>query len=344
MVSLALAVVAMVLSAPVPVDASAANASASSTIELEGYAEYHHPGILIVDGQRVVANQKTKIEVDTKGRLSSLDSVPLGFEVKVEGQRQRDGSVLAKKVEAKPNGIAMFETDVLAATNQVERMWVDAGEVYEEGPRGGKKVVGKLEEDGPEVARVQRIMDRLVPPYVNAESLRVRVVDTKEWNASAMGNGAIWVYRGLLQDMSDDELAIILGHELAHYTHEHSRRGAKKAMWGQLAGLAGLVGAQAVGSNAGRNAASMGALLSLSAWQSGYSRDLEDQADRVGLRYAYEAGFDVSKGPALWQKFRKKYGEDSTMSNFLFGSHSRPSDRIRNLQRELRLNYPDTIR
>lgn len=336
------AVIAIALSVAVGADASVANGS--TTLKLESYSEYHHPGTLIVDGQRVVADPKTKIEVETKGRMRSLDEVPLGFEVKVEGRRQKDGSVLAKKVEAKPNGMAMFEADVLAATNQIEHMWVDAGEVYEEGPRGKKRVVGKIEEDGPQVARVRRIMDRLAPPYVNAENLRVRVVDTKEWNASAMGNGAIWVYRGLLKDMSDDELAIILGHELAHYTHEHSRRGAKKAMWGQLAGLAGLAGAQAIDSSAGRNAASMGALLSLSAWQSGYSRDMEDQADRVGLRYAYEAGFDVSKGPGLWKKFRKKYGEESTMSNFLFGSHSRPSDRIRNLERELRLNYPEALK
>ncbi|HEY7698536.1 MAG TPA: M48 family metalloprotease, partial [Vicinamibacteria bacterium] len=194
-------------------------------------------------------------------------------------------------------------------------------------------------DEGPEVERVRRIMARLVPPYVNPSALRVHVVDTKEWNAAAMGNGAIWVYRGLLKEMNDDELAIILGHELAHYTHEHSRRGAKKAMWGQLAGLAGMVGTSSMGSGAGRDAATMGTLLSLTAWQSGYSRDFEDQADRVGLRYAHEGGFDVSRGPALWKKFRKKYGEDSAATNFLFGSHSRPSDRIRNIERELALNY-----
>jgi Zn-dependent protease with chaperone function len=340
--SLVITIIAATLS--VPLSAGASSATGSNGLELQGYAEYHHPEILIVDGQRVVANDKTRIEVSPKGKVPSLDAVPLGFEVKVKGQRQKDGTVLASKVEAKPNGMAMFEADVLAATNQVERTWVDAGEVYEEGPRGKKQVVGKIEEDGPEVARVQRIMEKLVPPYVNAESLRVRVVDTKEWNASAMGNGAIWVYGGLLQDMSDDELAIILGHELAHYTYEHSRRGAKKAMWGQLAGIAGMVGAQSIDSSAGRTAASMGALLSLAAWQSGYSRDMEDQADRVGLRYAYEGGFDVSKGPELWQKFRKKYGEESTFSNFFFGSHSRPSDRIRNLEWELRLNYRDALR
>jgi predicted Zn-dependent protease len=102
-------------------------------------------------------------------------------------------------------------------------------------------------------------------------------------------------------------------------------------MWGQLAGLAGMVGAGSIDDRTGRRAATLGTLLSVSAWQSGYSRDLEDQADRVGLRYAHEGGFDVSQGPALWKKFRKKYGEDSAATNFLFGSHSRPSDRIRNL-------------
>ena len=173
--------------------------------------------------------------------------------------------------------------------------------------------------------------------------VRVHVVETNEWNASAMGNGAVWVYTGLLNDMSDDEIAIILGHELAHYTHEHSRRGMKKSMWGQLAGIAGAIGAGAIDNRAGRDAAGLGAALGVTAWQSGYSREMEDQADRVGLRYAYEAGYDISKGPELWMKFRKKYGEQSTLANFLYGSHSRPTDRIRNIRRELRLNYPDKL-
>jgi predicted Zn-dependent protease len=114
-------------------------------------------------------------------------------------------------------------------------------------------------------------------------------------------------------------------------------------MWGQLAGIAGMVGAGTIDNRAGRSAANLGALLSVSAWQSGYSRDLEDQADRVGLRYAHEGGFDVTQAPGLWKKFRKKYGEDNAASNFLFGSHSRPSDRIRNVEREIQLNYRNEV-
>jgi Zn-dependent protease with chaperone function len=304
-------------------------------VKLDGYAEYDRDGTLFVEGQRVYVLNDTRFEGDG---ITGLASIPLGYEVKVEGRRQPSGMVRATKIEAKPNGRQMYEADVLRETNKIEKAWLDAGEMYfEDGRR--RITVGPIVDGGPEVQRVRSIMLKLLPPYVEPDDVRVHVIDTDQWNASAMGNGAVWVYRGLLDDMSDDEVAIILGHELAHYTHEHSRRGMKKSTWGTLAGIAGAIGAGAADSSLVR----LGASLGISAWQSGYSRDMEDQADRVGLRYAYEAGFDVSQGPELWKKFRNKYGEEDTLSNFLYGSHSRPTDRIRNIYRELQLNYRETV-
>jgi len=61
----------------------------------------------------------------------------------------------------------------------------------------------------------------------------------------------------------------------------------------------------------------------------------EDQADRVGLRYVYEAGFDPTKGPGLWENFKQKYGEEDKLTNFFTGDHSRPTERIRSIQRQL---------
>jgi len=305
---------------------------------VHGYAEYHQDGVLIVEGQRIIADHDTRFDGAT-----SLSAIPLGYEVKAEGRRERGGLIRATKVEAKPNGSAMYESNVESATNQLEQAWLRAGEMYfQDGRR--RQSVGAILESGPKVERVESIMYRLLPPYVAPADVRVCVVDTGEWNASAMGNGSIWVYSGLLDAMSDDEIAVILGHELAHYTHEHSRRGMKTGMWGQIAGLASAVGVSAMGNGMARDAAGLGASLSLSAWQSGYSRELEDQSDRVGLRYAHEAGFDVSVGPALWMKFKKKYGEADAVSNFFGGSHSRPTDRVRNIRRELRVNYTDAIK
>jgi predicted Zn-dependent protease len=143
--------------------------------------------------------------------------------------------------------------------------------------------------------------------------------------------------------MSDDELAIVLGHELAHYSHEHSRRAAKAGMWTQFLALGALVAADQIDNEAGRVGAQLGALLSVTAFDAGYSRNQEDQADRVGLRYAHEAGYDVGEGPRLWERFRQKYGNGNKVANFFFGGHSRPSDRIKNIRRELAVNYPESI-
>ena len=65
------------------------------------------------------------------------------------------------------------------------------------------------------------------------------------------------------------------------------------------------------------------------------------QADRVGLRYAYEGGYNVGAGVPLWSKFRERYGESDKVTNFFFGSHSRPSDRISNIRDEIARNYRD---
>jgi Zn-dependent protease with chaperone function len=306
----------------------------------EGYAEYKLDPAIIVEGQVIVTNHKTKY-----GRQTPHDvlSIPLGSIVKVKGKRQPDGSILASKVEMKLPVRDELDQQIEKATNEIEQKWVKEGEMFMVAADGSRKSVGKILESGPQVVRVRGIMRRLLPPYISEKDVRVRVVETDEWNASAMGNGAIWVYSGLIKDMSDDEIAVILGHELTHFSHQHTKRNVKKAQWGQLAALGAMIGLSTVGSGAGRGIAGLGAGLGLSAWQSGYSRELEDQADRVGLRYAYEAEFDISKGTSLWAKFREKYGEQDKVSNFIGGSHSRPTDRIENIEKQLKINYPSMV-
>jgi predicted Zn-dependent protease len=99
------------------------------------------------------------------------------------------------------------------------------------------------------------------------------------------------------------------------------------------------LGAQAVDSSKTKTVVGLAGTLSLATWQNGYSRELEDQADRVGLRYAYEGGYDPNRGPALWKRFSDKYGSQNSVLNFFMGDHSTAEARIRNLQREIQLNY-----
>lgn len=311
-------------------------ASADNTVTLDSYAEWRKPGLLVVDGQRVVADRETR----WKGPFTTVDAVPLGFEVRVRGVRQPDGTVLARVLDIRPNGTALFESDVRQGTSALEGLWLRSGQAFEADPNGRKILIGEVESAGRAVDRVRGLVRRLAPPYVDRDALRVYVIDNGEWNALAMGNGAIWVFRGITDAMADNDLAIVVGHELAHYTHEHSRRQMRRDIWGQVGGLAALLAASAIDSNAARTAAQLGAALGVSAWRSGYGRDLEDQADRVGLRYAYEGGFDVSRAPVVWQRFLEKYGETDRLTTFFFSDHSRASARRRNLEIELRNNYP----
>lgn len=304
--------------------------------KLEGYAEYRDGDILVIEGQRVVVLAKTRFDGGSVAR--SFASIPLGSEVKVEGSRRKDGVLVARKVEVERNGSGLFESDLSRSFDQIEAEWRRRGEVFEES-NGRTYVVGDLLERGPDVVRARRIAESLVPPYLPPTTFRVYVVDNPAWNAMAAPNGSVYVFRGLLDDMDDDEVAIIVGHELVHVTHEHSRKQAKQSIWAQI-GLAGGRGAAeaAMGRGGGSMIGDL-ASLSTSAWMNGHSRGQEDQADRVGLRYAYAAGYDVTKGPELWLRFARKYGSGNKTKNFFFGDHSVALDRARNLDREVKLNY-----
>lgn len=316
---------------PAPPDFRSEADPAGEAVEIDGYAEFRHGGIFIADGQRVRIGAGTRIG----GDVTNARDIELGFEFKAWGVRGADGVIMADRIEAKPDGTAMFEGGMVAASNEVEREWLQAGYVFDD-----TRIVGDIVSYDERVVRVDRILRALIPPYERADAARSWLVETEIWNASAMANGAIWVYAGLEEMLSDDELAIILGHELAHFTHEHMRRGAKRDMLTQsVAGLAGGALVGMMGGGALADIAGIAASLGATAFTSGYSRDLEDQADRVGLRYAYEAGYDPRAGLTVWQLFLERYGDGDQVSNFLVGSHSRPSERIANIRREIAINY-----
>jgi Zn-dependent protease with chaperone function len=306
-----------------------------AAIKLDSYAEWKQPGTLVVDGQRVTADQSTK----WKGKFSSVDAVPIGYEVRVSGVRQSSGVVLAREIDVRPNGSALFENEVQHGTNELEGLWLKNRAAFEADSKGKKIAIGDIQEAGPRVERVRYLVNRLAPPYVDRNKLRVYVIENKQWNAMAMGNGALWVFSGIMDDMSDGELAIVMGHELAHYTHEHSRRQMRKGMWVQMGSLAALAAAEAIDSNGLRALAQIGSAVGFGAWMNGFGRDLEDQADRVGLRYAHEGGFNVAHAPNVWQRFLEKYGDQNKVTNFFFSDHSTAAARRKNLEQELRFNY-----
>lgn len=320
---------------------SARPAAAQKTETLPGYAEYRHGTFLIVEGQRVRVDAATVF----KGRkITSLDGIQLGDEVRVKGVRETDGTILAREIEAKANNVALFEADAVETADALEAEWLQQGtlpddeEEDDDDDDSEPATLGAIADEGPQVARVQRIVSRILPPYLGRDRVRAYVVDNADWNAMAMANGAIWVFAGLLRDFDDDEVAVVVGHELAHVTHEHLRREMKRALWTGALSVGLDVVAEAVGGKKGAVMEVASAAFVL-AWQNGYSRDLEDQADRVGLRYAYEGGFDVGKAPGVWQRFEDKYGKENKLVNFFLGGHSRAPERKKELAQQVAWNY-----
>jgi Zn-dependent protease with chaperone function len=306
--------------------------------KVDGYAEYRLGDCVIADAQRVCPGPGLKFK--GTGDAKTFAGIPLGYELKAKGVRKPDGTLLAREVEAKPNGRALFEGEIKSETDKAEAQARARGR-FVEGEGAKETSVGRLIESGPQVDRVRGIVDSLLPPYLHPEQVRIYVIENPEWNAFAMGNYSIYVFTGLLNDMDDDEVAIVLGHELVHATHEHSVKQFKKDMWIQL-GLLGVLGATStIDDDTKQAVVGLVAVAGASALQNGYGRGMEDQADRVGLRYAYEAGYDITKGPRLWNRFAKKYGEGNKVVNFFFGDHSQSAARATKLEKEIAYNYPD---
>jgi Zn-dependent protease with chaperone function len=301
--------------------------------EIKGWAEFRKGDIVIVDGQRVRLAPKVKL----KG-VPDAQSLELGYEVKAKGIMQADGSLYAQQLEAKPNKLEDSEQKLHAQCNEIEALYTRAGRALRVTRDGSVQSLGSIAEKGSDHRRARKILDRLLPPYVQPNDVRLYVVDNKEWNAFAMANYAIYIHTGLLNDMDDDEVAIVLGHELAHATMEHTRRTMRKGRWARLGATVAAVGGAVVGGIGGDAIATLGG-LGASAVNNGFSRGFEDEADRVGTRYAYEGGFRADKAPALWQRFGEKYKDGGAVGNFLFGSHSSSKERAKNLEVEVARNY-----
>ncbi len=156
----------------------------------------------------------------------------------------------------------------------------------------------------PQVVRLRSIAQRIIPhavtwnPRARDWRWEVNLIGSNQINAYCMPGGKIAFYSGLLENLklTDDEVAMVMGHEIAHALREHAReRMAKNAATGIGAGLV----SQLLGfGQLGQTAMSYGAqLLTLQ-----FSREDESEADLVGMELAARAGYNPRAGVTLWQK------------------------------------------
>jgi len=171
---------------------------------------------------------------------------------------------------------------------------------------GKLKAEGKLVTDPRLLARIGRITGRLVAQAVlwRPETARwewsVEVIDEpKTVNAWCMAGGRMALYTGIIQkiDPTDDELAQVMGHEIAHALANHT---AEK-MSVSMASNALVIGAGVASDNPGQAMAVAAAAAAL-AVRLPNSRTAEAEADRIGIELAARAGYDPRAAATLWQK------------------------------------------
>ena len=178
-----------------------------------------------------------------------------------------------------------------------------------------------LSKDAKGNERVQRIAAEVVKRSSRSGKLQFhfRLLATDQVNALAAPGGYVYATDGLLDFIGHDDeaLACILGHEIAHVDKEHGVDNLERALGTQLA--IGLV----LGGDSTKRIVSVAANLVLL----GYSRDQERQADRVGMRYADEAGYDARGMVRFLEKLLKAKGSSSKVETF-FQTHPATKDRL----------------
>ncbi len=242
------------------------------------------------------------------GATATMASTPLLAQVDVGRSSGLRNLVPAEELES-------------ASTQEYAKLLADA------------RAQGALAQQGnAQLQRLRVIAGRLIPQAAQwndrAKQWRweVNLIGSKQINAFCMPGGKIAFYTGILEQLklTDDEVAMIMGHEMAHALREHARaRIAKSQGTGTLLSL----GAQLLGlGQLGDVAANIGTqLLTLR-----FSREDETDADLVGLELAARGGYDPQAAVSLWQKMAQA-GGGAGGPGFL-STHPSGPERIQHLQ------------
>ncbi len=216
---------------------------------------------------------------------------------------------LVCSVAGAPQALAREGVDVGQQSNftklvSAQELEVAAEQQYAQLASEARKQNALLPDQHPQVIRLRAIAKRLIPFSLEWNShakdwqWQVILINSKELNAFCMPGGKIAFYTGILDQLSlsDDEVAMVMGHEIAHALREHARARMGKTKATSIGAnlLSSLLGL----GNTGDALLGMGAqLMTLK-----FSREDESEADLVGMELAARAGYDPRAGLSLWQK------------------------------------------
>jgi Zn-dependent protease with chaperone function len=262
------------------------------------------------------------------GPLTSLADIGPGVFMTYEGKEQADGTVLTSKVTFVRNELERGEKNLWKQLKIKEK----PGN-FVEGKPGELKVGGtkyKVLPNQEVQDYVNRIGQSLIPAYQrnlpdgdpNKIPFRFTVIMQKGFNAAAYPNGVVIIHDDVFKILENEaQLAAVIGHEIAHATQEHTYRRLQHNKKRRRAIAIASIFAAGLGYYAISNVLD---LVNV-AMVNGYGRTMENQADRVGLQYMADAGYDLREAPRVWKLVSKKYGDMPT--NFFWSSHDSNTER-----------------
>ncbi len=192
---------------------------------------------------------------------------------------------------------------------------------------------GVLNTDAALTRRVSAIAGRIKPHTGVFRSdapgwkWEVNVITSNELNAFCMPGGKIMFYSGLIKQLglTDDEIAIVMGHEISHALREHSREQVSQAIAAQTA-----IGVGAALFGLGQGSADLANVGYEALIATRFSRTDESEADRIGLELTARSGYDPRAGVTLWQKMIRA-SQGGRPPEFL-STHPAESNRIQEIQ------------
>jgi len=239
-------------------------------------------------------------------------------------------------------GFALFqyfgaETVTLPETGKTVRVGLSSDQEQALGAQSLQEVLQTSEvvTSGPAVALVTKVAKRLVAVVdENSRNFEwaVSVIDSPEQNAFCLPGGKIVVYTGILPvTRTEDALAAVMGHELAHATLRHGsqrmlqQKLVQTAMMGAQVSMSDMeVGQKRVLLGVLGAGAQYGILLP-------YGRDHESEADEVGLRYMIRAGYDPYETIGFWERMAEL--SQSQQPPEFASTHPSHETRIDNIKR-----------
>lgn len=222
----------------------------------------------------------------------------------------------------------------------------DSASINQEAASSYTQEMGKIRSQGAidttsnTAKRIHHVFNKMVP-YANQENetglkfnWQINVIKSKELNAWAMPGGKMAFYTGLVDtlQLNDNEIAVVMGHEMAHALKEH---GKAKANFGTMSAIAGAIGGTALSVVVGADVTDLVTLTKDFALDKPYSRSAETEADEVGLMLMARSGYNPQVAPGLWQKMAKASGGSKGALDVLASTHPSDESRQENLQRLL---------